>query len=160
MKFRRLTKEQLEHMNEEFGAFLAIRGVDKELWDSKKASESSEVDNLLDEFSDLVWDAVLEKAAYIENISSNHMYLFKCFDQEIKLIAVEVNNSEIDLRDMEGFEWFKKHYNSDYITYKRAAKAYSKTKNGDKFELIEKGGVLTKGSLYDWFEDLLDLSQD
>jgi hypothetical protein len=160
MKFRRLTKEQFESMHEEFSAFLASNGVDKTLWDSKKVNESSEVDELLDEFSDLVWDAVLEKAGYIENISANHLFLFKCLDQEIKLIAIEVSNTEIDLREQSGFEWFKKHYNSDYISYKRASKAYSKARNEDKFELIEKGGVITKGALYDWFEDLLDLSSE
>lgn len=62
-------------MHEEFSAFLASNGVDKTLWDSKKVNESSEVDELLDQFSDLVWDAVLEKAGYIENISANHLFL-------------------------------------------------------------------------------------
>jgi hypothetical protein len=160
MKFRRLTKEQFEDMHEEFSTFLATQGIDRTAWQTKKDQESDEVDQLLDQFSDLVWDAVLERAAYIENISANHMYLFKCLDQEIKLVAIEVANSAIDLREKDGFDWFKKHYNSDYVTYKRASKAYAGNKNSDKFEIIEKGGVITKGSLYYWFEDLLDSAEE
>ncbi len=160
MKFRRLTKEQFEDMHKEFSTFLATQDIDRTAWQTKKDQEPDQVDKLLDQFSDLVWDAVLERAAYIENISANHLYLFKCMDQEIKLIAVEVTNSVIDLREKDGFNWFKQHYNSDHVTYKRASKAYAGNKNSDKFELIEKGGVITKGSLYDWFEDLLDSAEE
>lgn len=160
MKYRRLTREQFESMHEEFAAFLATQGIDKEAWQLKKSSDHEEVDRMLDEFSDLVWDAVLERASYIENISSNHLYLFKCFDQEIKLIAIVVDNESIDLREKEGFDWFKRNYNSDHVTYKRASKAYAGNKNSDKFELIEKGGVITKGALYDWFEELLESAEE
>jgi hypothetical protein len=59
------------------------------------------------------------------------------------------------LRTKEGFGWFKKNWQSDFVDYLTAAKAYSKDKNVDKFGLIEQGAVITKGELYQWFDQII-----
>ena len=110
----------------------------------------------LDVFSDLVWEGVLNKVTYLENISDQQMHLFHLTAKEMKLISVKVMNPEIDLRTPVGFNWFKKNWQSDFVEYLVAAKAYTEDKNQDKFELIQQGAVITKGDLYQWFDKIIE----
>ena len=156
MKYARLTKEQLEELHPEFINFLATQSIDKAEWDEIKKSRPQVAEEELDVFSDLVWEGVLSKVAYLENISAQQMHLFHLTDKEMKLIAVKIMNPEIDLTSKVGFDWFKKNWQSDFVEYMTASKAYTDDPNHDKFELIQQGAVITKGELYQWFDNVID----
>ena len=155
MKYKRLTKEQLEELREEFINFLATQSITADEWSDIKQSKPQVAEEELDVFSDLIWEGVLTKVNYLENVSANHMHLFELGEKEMKLISVKVMNPEVDLRTKEGFGWFKKNWQSDFVDYLTAAKAYSDDKNVDKFKLIEQGAVITKGELYRWFDEII-----
>ena len=110
----------------------------------------------LDIFSDLIWEGVLNKVSYLENISAQHMHLFEALEKEIKLISVKVLNPDIDLNTAVGFAWFKKNYQGDFVEYLSAAKAYKDPRNSELFDLIKQGASITKGDLYQWFDNLID----
>jgi hypothetical protein len=110
----------------------------------------------LDVFSDLIWEGVLNKVSYLENISAQHMHLFEALEKEIKLISVKVLNPDIDLNTTTGFAWFKKNYQGDFVEYLSAAKAYKDSRNSELFDLIKQGASITKGDLYQWFDNLID----
>ena len=61
MKYTRLSKEQLESLHEEFALFLATQSIDKIQWVKIKTENPTLTDELLDLFSDMVWDQSLEK---------------------------------------------------------------------------------------------------
>ena len=155
MKYTRLTQEQLEALHQEFINFLATQSITASEWDSIKAEKPEVAEEELDVFSDLIWEGVLGNVEYLENISAQHMHLFYLTDKEMKLISVKVRNPEADLTTKEGFTWFKKNWQSDYIDYLTASKAYSDDPNQDKFELIQQGGVITKGELFRWFDAII-----
>ncbi len=157
MKYRRLTREQLEELHTEFINFLATQSITKEEWDAIKSDTPEVAEQELDVFSDLIWEGVLSRVAYLENISADHMHLFCCAEKEMKLISVRVRNPEVDLRSEVGFEWFKKNWQSDFVEYLTASKAYSEDPNLDKFRLIEQGAVITRGALYQWFEEIIEI---
>ncbi|MEN1785032.1 MAG: DUF6495 family protein [Bacteroidota bacterium] len=156
MKYKRLTKEQLEELHVEFINFLATQSITAEEWDTIKREKPEVAEEELDVFSDLIWEGVLGKVDYLENISASHMHLFKMAEKEMKLISVKIMNPKVDLRTQEGFGWFKKNWQSDFVDYLTASKAYTDDKNKDKFELIEQGSVITKGALYQWFDDVIN----
>ncbi|MBL7473171.1 DUF6495 family protein [Robertkochia sediminum] len=155
MKYRRLTKEQFEELHKEFINFLATQSITAQEWADIKKNKPEVAEEELDVFSDLVWEGVLNKVKYIENIGEQQMHLFAVEEKEIRLIAIKVMNPDIDLTTTEGFTWFKKNLMSDFVEVMTAAKAYGNDPNKDKFELIEKGGVITKGELFNWFNDML-----
>ncbi|MEO9479753.1 MAG: DUF6495 family protein [Maribacter dokdonensis] len=155
MKYTRLTKEQLEELHPEFINFLATQSITGDEWDDIKKNKPKVAEEELDVFSDLVWEGVLAKVTYLENISNNQMHLFHLTDKEMKLISVKVMNPEIDLTTTVGFDWFKRNWQSDFVEYLTASKAYSDDKNVDKFLLIKQGAVITKGELYQWFEKVI-----
>lgn len=158
MKYRRLTREQLEELHEEFARFLATQSIDKKEWEEIKQHRPHVAEEEIDLFSDLVWEGVLDKVTYLENITPTQMQLFHATPKEIRLIAIRVLNENIDLTTSEGFSWFKKHFMSDLVQIMRATKKYSEDPKSDLFGLIEKGAQITRGELYHWFEEILNES--
>ncbi|QWX82588.1 hypothetical protein H0I23_08895 [Cellulophaga sp. HaHaR_3_176] len=155
MKYTRLTKQQLEELHQEFINFLATQSITGEEWETIKNDKPEVAEEEIDVFSDLVWEGVLTKVEFVENISAQQMHLFHLTDKEMKLISVKVMNPEIDLTTDIGFKWFKKNWQSDFVEYLSASKAYKGEKNADKFDLIKQGAVITKGELYQWFEKVI-----
>ncbi len=155
MKYTRLTKQQLDELHPEFINFLATQSITASEWSQIKEERPEVAEQELDVFSDLIWEGVLTKVAYLENISEQHMHLFHCAEKEMKLLSVKVMNPDIDLTTKIGFDWFKKNWQSDFVEYLTAAKAYSDDSNRDKFELIRQGASITKGELYQWFERVI-----
>jgi len=155
MKYRRLTREQLQELHQEFINFLATQSITAEEWSRIKDTKPQVVEEELDLFSDLVWEGVLSKVEYLENISPQQMHLFYLSEKEMKLIAVKLMNPEADLTTQTGFTWFRKNWQSDFVDYLVASKAYSDDRKHDIFELIEQGAVITKGALYRWFETVI-----
>lgn len=156
MKYIRLTKEQLEELQEEFINFLATQSITGEEWKNLKDDKPEVAEDEIDIFSDLIWEGVLSKVQYLENISAQHMHLFHCAEKEMKLFSVKVMNPKIDLTTEIGFNWFKKNWQSDFVEYLTAAKAYTEDKNSDIFKLVQQGAAITKGDLYRWFESMME----
>lgn len=155
MKYRRLTKEQFEELHQEFINFLATQSITAEEWKDIKTNKPEVAEQELDVFSDLVWEGVLTKAEYLENISPQHMYLFYLGESEIELIGLKLNTTDVNLTTKEGFAWLRKNLMSDDVEIFDAKKAYSNDKQSDKFALIQQGSVITKGELFTYFDKLI-----
>ncbi|WP_455169644.1 DUF6495 family protein, partial [Aegicerativicinus sediminis] len=108
-----------------------------------------------DIFSDLIWEGVLNKVGYVEHFSEEMMYLFKFEEDVMKLIAVKVENPDVNLSTSEGFQWLRENLMSEEVELFNSKKDYSEDPNYDKFKLIEQGGNITKGELFDYFEKLI-----
>ena len=156
MKYTRLTKQQLEELQQEFINFLATQSITASEWEMIKTNRPHVAEEEVDVFSDLVWEGVLTKVEYLENISAQQMHLFYLSSKEMKLISVKLRNPNVDLTTSEGFGWFKKNWQSDFVDYLVASKAYSDDPNADKFDLIQQGAVITKGELYKWFDKIIE----
>ncbi|MFD2550994.1 DUF6495 family protein [Bizionia sediminis] len=155
MKYARLTKEQFESLHQEFINFLATQTITAAEWDDIKKNKPEVAEQELDVFSDLVWEGVLNKVAYIEHISPQQMHLFHTNETNMHVIAVKLNNN-IDLTTKEGFNWLRENLMNDQVEFLQAHKTYSEDKNSDKFQLIQQGGVITKGALYTYFNKLIN----
>lgn len=155
MKYSRLTKEQFEELHQEFINFLATQSITAEEWTEIKANQPEVAEQELDVFSDLIWEGVLSKVDYLEHISPQHMHLFHCTDKEMRLIALKIKASDIDITTSEGYDWFRNNLLSDDVEFFTAKKEYSAHKNQDKFKLIHEGANITKGELYQYFENLV-----
>ncbi|MDT0607232.1 DUF6495 family protein [Croceitalea rosinachiae] len=156
MKYSRLSKEQFEELHLEFINFLATQSITADEWEKLKKDKPEVAEEELDVFSDLIWEGVLTNVKYLENISERHMHLFQLKEKEMKLISVKILNPEVDLRTKVGFGWFKRNFQSDFVEYLTASKKYSDDKNADKFGLIQQGANITKGELYQWFDDMIE----
>ena len=91
MKYRRLSKEQFEELHLEFINFLATQSITAEEWKKIKAEQPKVAEEEMDIFSDLVWEGVLGKVKYLENIAPQHLYLFQIKASTIALIGLKMN---------------------------------------------------------------------
>lgn len=151
MKYTRLTKQQFETLHLEFAQFLASQSIDKNKWDNLKAKNDKAVEGLLDIFSDLTWDKVLENTKYLENNASDSIYLFKVLEYQIHLIAVKTHTSKIDLTVTKDLQWVLQNLKSESISIYTANKEIEGDKKKNIFNLIQQGAQITKGELYEAF---------
>lgn len=154
MKYNRLTKEQFEELHEEFITFLATQSITAEEWGDIKINKPEVAEEELDIFSDLVWEGVLKQAKFIEHISSQQMHLFSLEEGQIRLIALKLKNTQ-DLTTSDGYQWLRDNLLSDDVELFQANKEYSAEMNVDKFKLIQQGGVITKGELFNYFDNII-----
>jgi hypothetical protein len=155
MKYIRLTKEQFEELHKEFINFLATQSITVDEWETIKKDKPEVAEQELDVFSDLVWYGVLSKVKYIEHISPNQIHLFKCNEKNMRLIALKLKNDVVDLTTKDGFQWLRDNLLSDNIEFFNAKKDYTEDKYLDIFKLIQSGGTITKGQLFQYFETLI-----
>lgn len=155
MKYARLTKEQFEELHEEFINFLATQSITADEWQNIKTNKPEVAEQELDVFSDLVWHGVLEKVNYLEHISKDQIHLFHCQEAQIALIAVVVKNDEIDLTTPEGYHWLRQNLMAKEVEFFDATKNYEEERALDIFRLIRKGAVITKGELFQYFDELI-----
>jgi hypothetical protein len=155
MKYARLTKEQFEELHKEFINFLATQTITASEWDELKKNKPEVAEQELDVFSDLVWEGVLNKVEFIEHISPQQIHLFHLKDEYMHLIAIKIKNP-IDLTTKDGFNWLRENLMDDDVEFLQAKKDYTDDKNTDKFKLIQQGGVITKGDLYSYLNNLIN----
>jgi len=155
MKYRQLSKEQFETLHKEFAQFLASQQVDAKEWKVIKEQKPAIADEELNLFSDLVWDDALTKTKYLEHFSTANINLFKCEEKQILRIVVQVSKPNFDFFKKEDYEWFIDNTNDKTVQFLKGAKKYTKERNLELFDLVEKGGVISDGKLYDSLELLI-----
>ena len=148
MKYRQLTKEQFEALHKEFGQFLATQQIDANEWNKIKKNKPQVAEEEMNIFSDMVWEDVLTKVKFLEHHSQKSINLFKCNQDSIERVLINSANSEINLLDKEGYQWFLNNLKHKNLAYYKASKSYEQSRNQELFELIEKGSFISEGTLY------------
>lgn len=74
--YRELTIEELKHFEQEFKEFLAVNGIDSELWIEIKKTDNNKVNELIAAFSDVIYNSVLMKMEYVEFATENDIKYF------------------------------------------------------------------------------------
>lgn len=155
MKFQRLTKEQFEELHQEFINFLATQSITASEWEDIKKNKPEAAEQELDVFSDLVWYGVLNKVEYLEHISTKQIHLFHCKTDHMRLIALKIEKDLADFTTKEGFQWLRENLLSEDVQFYNARKEYSEDKHQDIFQMIRQGANITKGELFQYFENLI-----
>ncbi len=156
MKYRLLSKEQFEELHKEFSTFLAAQGIDKNAWGKAKENQPKKVISQLEKFSDLVWDDVLKKTAYLEHYSTDSLNLFYCKKDSVERLVVRVEKGGINLQNKEDFDWFIDNSNNPSIHYFRGEKPYATSRNEELFKLIEQGALLANSNLFEAVKQLIN----
>ena len=156
MKYTRLTKEQFEELHQEFTTFLATQSIDKAEWDTIKKEKPEVAEQELDVFSDLIWEGVLTKAQFLEHFSKNHIFLFQCFDTEVKSIVLKSLVSEVDFLTKERLQWLSDNMFTETIEMKVGKKVFTEERNYSLFQLIQQGAFLSDGQLFNQINTIIE----
>ncbi|OFY87258.1 MAG: hypothetical protein A3F72_17315 [Bacteroidetes bacterium RIFCSPLOWO2_12_FULL_35_15] len=148
MKYKRLRPEELQALEKEFVNFLASAQITAQDWEKMKEQELEKANELIEVFSDLVYDKVLRKIKFLEFRDAKTLNIFNCTEEKIKLLGLRVNESStLDLTAPDVLSKWNQS-NSGNVTVVRTEKNYSKERELEMFELLQTGCLITDDKLY------------
>ncbi|MEM6726048.1 MAG: DUF6495 family protein [Bacteroidota bacterium] len=152
IKYRRLRLDELEELEKEFIEFLAVHSITGPDWELLTRTNPQKVNEMVDLFSDVVMDKVLDKIKCLQFREPNEWKVFHLEKEQIHLIGLQTpENSSIDLT---------KRVTSDELVdggveIYEAEKAYTKERNLEIFEMIDNGAQMAEEALYYQMKQLL-----
>jgi Family of unknown function (DUF6495) len=153
MKYRRLNSNELADLEAEFVRFLIANGIDAAHWTRMKAHQTQEALEMIDIFSDMVFETSLKKVKYLKARSTSDLKLFHCSPNQIELIALEAKpKSSFDFtKDVELRTLLSALADAadDKLTVYKAKKNYQKERERALFELMEDGCLICDGHLFE-----------
>jgi len=151
MKYRRLDVEELQEMEKEFVRFLATRSIPGPDWEKMKTTQPDRVNELLDEFSDLVFEKILTGINYLEMKTPSDLKTFKCGKEKIELLGISVEgNSQIDFTKDQTPEEMIAQFKSSSAQLKmyQAEKGYKGNRELELFSMMESGCLISEGGMF------------
>jgi hypothetical protein len=148
MKYKRLSTEELQELEKEFIHFLSSAQITAQDWEKMKKNETEKANELIDVFSDVVYDKVLSKIKFLEYRDEKTLNIFNCEEEKIILIGLRVKeHSSIKLNDPNVFhQWDESNTNA--VNVIKTEKAYSKEREIEIFELLQTGCLVTDDHLF------------
>lgn len=145
-KYKSLTSDELKALEKEFIEFLVVNGITADDWVKVKKESKENAEKIIDLFSDVVWEGVLRKTKFIEYRASQEIKSFQCLDDKIILMALKIDEPEIDLRTPEGRE--KLAETTPETECYTSSKPYKKDREMEIFHMIQNGCIRTDGKLF------------
>jgi hypothetical protein len=161
MKFRRLTKEELQGLEGEFVQFLAANTVTAQDWEKLKAEDVAKAEELLNMFSDIVFEKIIKQVVYLEARTPNDLKTFHCLEDKIVLNGLHVEGHAIhdltsDLPTAEIMESFKQA--DVQLKIYTAEKAYLPNREKEIFRMLESGALIAPEG--QWFQTIEELKEN
>lgn len=157
MKYRCLTKEELETLEQDFVHFLAFNTITAPDWVELKRKDPDKAINLVEQFSDLVFDKVLSTVKYLEKREPKQLLIFFLDEVKIDLYGLKVNaDADVDLTEQESINQFLQKGNlNGSLNVFHVDKQYSKERKDEIFDMIDKMGCLiTDNKMYNILKGL------
>lgn len=145
-KFRTLTQEELLLFEQEFREYLAINGIDAEMWKRLKKEEPEKSEKIIEVFADVVFNTVLMKVNYIEHVSTNSLKYFRYDSKGAILIVLEGN--QVNFSDKESMLKAIGDSNNKLELYS-TSKNYAKTREEEIFDMLKNGCSISDGSMFE-----------
>lgn len=147
MKFRILNSEELVHFDEDLKHFLIINSVSNEDWLALNTHNPKKAIELVGLFSDMIWQKVYEKVAYLEFQTANQLFLFNCKKDEIDLIVLKSESDEVNFSTPELIHHSLINH-AKKITYFQQSKKYKGDREVEIFNMVERGCIISSEEFY------------
>ena len=142
MKYRCLTDDELQELEEEFKHFLIANNVYTEEWEALNANHDKRVIELVEMFSDIVFEKSLKKVRFLEQVTPAYMNFFYCEDDQITMIAFTSENNTIDFTEDVSPD------SAGEISVYRVSKPYQLQREVELFQLMESGAFIIDEERY------------
>ena len=128
MKYVRLSAEELHELEKEFIDFLVVNGITATDWVAIKENEPLNAEEIINQFSDVVWESIMRSNKYLNKVEETSAYYFKCNMNDIALKKIVKGDN--------GAEIFT------------ALKDYKKGREEEMFDMIQSGCTISDGNDY------------
>ena len=89
MRYRMLTKEELNALSEDFTQFLVVQGIDDDSWRKMNLENKEKAIQIVEIFSDTVLAKVYSKIKYLSYVSDKVYSIFRINKDNINLILIK-----------------------------------------------------------------------
>ena len=148
MKYHRLSKDQLNSVYKQFIFYLSSKGIDKKLWSIIKKEESRKMDLLLDEFSEMIWDKIMNECSFFNYGDKDQLFLFNSKKKSISVIVVKCLNKKINIQNNKGWNWILKNIKDKDISIYQSSRKYPEQRNIYIYKYLKKGGIISDGKKF------------
>jgi hypothetical protein len=148
MKYKKLHKDELEELEPEFIRFLAANTVTGDDWVKLKAEDPKKAEGLIEIFSDLVYDKIIEGIEYMEVKTPKDYKTFHCQKEKIYLLGLKVEGqTTFDFtKNEDPNEMMARIQNAGAkLQLYSAEKSYQPTREQELFRMLESGARISKG---------------
>ncbi|HSZ71234.1 MAG TPA: DUF6495 family protein [Cytophagaceae bacterium] len=140
MKYKRLSNEELQELEPEFVNFLAANQITAPEWIEMKTTNMGRVNELIDVFSDMVFDKVLKKITYVEHLTRQDWMVFHCKKEGLHMVGIQLSDETgLDLTDPDFFTQWEHVPDSTGITLYSKEQSYAEERKKVIFQLMESG---------------------
>ena len=148
MKYKRLTVEELKALEQDFIHFLASAQITGQDWEKMKLKEIEKAEELIDVFSDVVYDKILRKIKYLEFRDAKTVNIFYCAEDKIYLAGIRMSeHSDFDLTSNDlATKWMEE--NSATVKVVKTERKYVKERELEVFELLQAGCLITDDRIF------------
>jgi hypothetical protein len=155
MKYQRLSNTELENLKDDFIRFIASQGIDAESWQKMKSEDLDSAEEIIEIYSDLVYDQALNKCTYLEHISAKEFKSLHFTDKNAVVYGIRVKpNSDINLNTDSFQASVQKGIETNQIEVFTASKKHEKLREQEMFEWIAKGAYMADEK---WFKEITRL---
>ncbi len=148
MKYKRLTSEELQALEKDFIHFLSSAQITAHDWEKIKTTELQKAEELMDVFSDVVYDKVMSKIKFLEYRDEKTLNIFNCTEEKIILLGLRVKeHSPLDLTAPNVFAQWNES-NTSAVNVIKTEKNYIKDRGVEVFELLQTGCLITDDRLF------------
>ena len=138
MKYRLLNKEEMEIFDQDFKHFLIANGVSNEEWVQLNQNDIEKATQLVELFSDTIFQKVYEKIQFIEFRSPESCIVFNCLPDSIELISINRKSATVDLSTPDSIHKALTK-NANEINYFKSSKKYNTLRELEIHQMIENG---------------------
>jgi cag pathogenicity island protein 24 len=150
MQYKRLTTEELTALEKEFIQFLSANTVTKLDWEKLINDNSEKVEELIELFSDIVWDKSIENIKYLEFCGEKNLKTFYCGQDNIVLRGLTIQSEQgsfitqtlAELLDLNS----KNQIELGFIS---SEKDYQPNRNQEIFYMIKNGCTISTPELFE-----------
>jgi hypothetical protein len=153
MKYRLLNQEELLPLEADFIKFLSAQGISSDLWIRMKKQSPDQVNELIADFSDGVWESILQRIEYLEFRSPKDIKTFHCLAEKIALRGLQIDGTtdfNFLTDEVSAGKLIELQQNGVSIKIYRAEKVYQQNdRNLELFGMIENGAIISPdGNLF------------
>lgn len=156
MRFRRLTKAELEQLEQDFVQFLASNQITADDWEKLKEEDKPKVHELLDLFSDIVLEKVFSKIKYLQHRSKDTIRVFECQEEKLSMIGLKIEDDSKDLTNPKDLAVLANPKSvKGAVKMYQIEREYLKDKPDEIFEMMQRNGCqIAPDGMYQMLESM------
>lgn len=148
MKYRKLTLDELQSLEKEFIDYLVVNTITADDWVKIKKETPQKAEQIIELFSDIVFDRVLQKTRFMEYRSKKELFTYQCLEDKIVLVGLSASpGSNVDFSDPEYIEKAVEQPDSGVKIF-TTEKLYTKERELEIFDMLQKGCEISDGRLF------------